>query len=502
MKTKILRTGSIITAIALLLVVVTAVVLAGGREERAVTLNVFTLTGPFISGPIERHAAEWEEKWEGKYEINVIQGAFPDLFSQVQSVAATGSDRFDMLLVGNAWMADFVGWDYIIPLSRYVENLDWYPDDVVDGVVAKNTFKGETYGLICDNDNMFLFYRTDILGNEEYQARFRDEYGYSYNTPPQTLKELIDVAEFFNGWDWSGDGQDNVGFVTVTRRGNPQFMYSYPWVAPFSVIPHDEIDTAGVMFFEPETMRPLANSPGWVKGLELYHEMIERGTGPGLDWTRGDVINEIILGHAAMAIDHGDIGPESLSDASRVQGKLGFAMSPGSNEYWDWRTNEWVETEEVHYAPAHSFNGWSWYITSTTEHPDIAFDFIEFMLSERISSIDVAVPDSGYQPWSRSHADNVGPWLDHGWDRQSAESYIQAVLDSTEHPNAVVDLRIPGSAEYSETIYDVSLSSIITGSQSAQEALDEVATQWDALTDRLGRDEQIEFYHHHLGIDD
>ncbi len=468
-------------------------------EEEPVALSVLTMTGPFISGPIKIHGPEWSAKVGGGHTVEAVEVAFGDIFPKAQQAAATKSDAFDMLLVANIWMADLIGWDYVIPLDDYLADVDWYPSDVPEGIVKKNTFRGKTYALICDNDNQYLFYRKDILGNKDYQARFKKKYGYSYNVPPDTLEEMVDVAEFFNNWDWDNDGEDEYGYISNTKRGNQAYWYSFSWVSPFSVIPSDKIDNPGVLFFNPENMDPLVNNPGWVKGLSLYKEMLDRGAAPGLDWVRADVINEIVLGHAAMAIDWGDIGPHTYSDVSAVQGKIGYALPPGSKEYWDWRSNKWVKTDKTNKAPVHCFNGWSWYITSTTKNPDLCWSFIDFMLSPEISSIDVASPDSGFQPWRISHSKNLQSWIDNGWDKQDAVDYIQNTLDVTDHPNSVIDARVPGMSNYFEAIYEPYLVTILSGEKTAQKALDQVAKEWDALTERLDRERQVEFYQWHLG---
>ncbi|MCK4804257.1 MAG: extracellular solute-binding protein, partial [Spirochaetes bacterium] len=186
------------------------------------------------------------------------------------------------------------------------------------------------------------------------------------------------------------------------------------------------------------------------------------------------------------------------SDVSIVEGKLGYALPPGSKEYWDWRSNKWVKTDKVNRAPVHCFNGWSWYITSTTKYPDLAWSFIDFMLSPEISSLDVASPDSGFQPWRLSHSQNLQSWVDNGWDLQDAKDYIQNTLDVTDHPNSVIDARIPGASNYFEAIYEPYMTTILSGESTAQEALDQVAKEWDALTERLGRDSQVDFYQWHL----
>ena len=88
----------------------------GNAEE---TISVLTMTGPWISGPVKVHGPEWGQKTGNK--VEVIEAAFADIFPKVQQAAATRSDAFDLLLVANIWMADMVGWNYVLPLDDYIK---------------------------------------------------------------------------------------------------------------------------------------------------------------------------------------------------------------------------------------------------------------------------------------------------------------------------------------------------------------------------------------------
>ena len=59
-------------------------------------------------------------------------------------------------------------------------------------------------------------------------------------------------------------------------------------------------------------------------------------------------------------------------------------------------------------------------------------------------------------------------------------------------------LRIPGTFEYWD-ILDKNLSAAMSGGKSAKAALDDTATAWEAVTDRIGRDSQIKDYQAAIG---
>ena len=62
----------------------------------------------------------------------------------------------------------------------------------------------------------------------------------------------------------------------------------------------------------------------------------------------------------------------------------------------------------------------------------------------------------------------------------------------------MLDLRIRGSAEYLNVL-DVEISRALADEISSQEALDNIAAGWDEITDRLGREEQLEQYRSAVG---
>jgi multiple sugar transport system substrate-binding protein len=472
-----------------------------------VTLRVFTQTGPFISGPVKFHAPEFQEQYGAV--IEVIEAPNADLYARAQQVAQTGSGDFDLLLLANTWMPDFVNLEYAIPLQPYVDRdiddelLAW--DDIPDGIKRKNSWSGQTYTFIVDNDNQTMFYRKDILGDPQWQEAFKTATGNDLPNPPQTLTEFIEVAKFFSpnggGAAWS-DAGTGYGFITCVLRGQQSYWYSYPWTAPYSVLPADKAPdgTPGIYLFDPD-MNPLINTEGYVRGLTEFVDVIQGAMKPGLDADRATVIEDVINGSTLMSLDWGDTGPASVAERSVVKNKLGFALTPGVTEYYDWVNKSWVTMPEgeIHQTPTHAYNGWSYYITSQSKNPDAAWEWIKFHASPGISAIDVASPDSGYQPWRKSHETDLEPWLAAGWDEAEAKAYISTIIAATDHPNAVFDPRFPGAARYQETL-ELYTNQTIAGELTPQAAMDQCASDFNGITDELGRDSQIAAYRAHLGM--
>jgi len=108
-------------------------------------------------------------------------------------------------------------------------------------------------------------------------------------------------------------------------------------------------------------------------------------------------------------------------------------------------------------------------------------------------------PDTGINPSRFSQFEDLDLWVDAGFDPEGAEDYLDAVLNTINHPNAVLDLRIRGSADYLNLL-DVEVSRALAGEISSQEAMDNVAAAWDEVSDRLGREGQLEQYRSAVGF--
>jgi multiple sugar transport system substrate-binding protein len=107
----------------------------------------------------------------------------------------------------------------------------------------------------------------------------------------------------------------------------------------------------------------------------------------------------------------------------------------------------------------------------------------------------------GYQPFRKSHFENIDAWTESGWKRHIAQQYLDQTHQSLEADFVQPDLRIPGAFEYLDAL-DAGVTSALAGQQSPQEALDEVAQEWDEITERLGREKQLKQYRASLGLEE
>jgi multiple sugar transport system substrate-binding protein len=476
---------------------------ADGTTTGSKEITVYTFAQPTIGPAVVRSAADFQTKTGVM--VNVVAEAdFSKLQPTLEDKAKTGSSDFDVYVSGNLWVADFVNLGYAEPLDPYLAKDAANPElalsDIPKGVTKKNDFGGSTYSMLVDNDNMNLFYRKDVFADPKWQAAFKADASNPDHkdlpNPPTTLSELLQVAKFFQGKDWNPDVDGETSFVTATDGQGQNHYYVMSWAAPYTVMPVDVAPSTGLFLFKPD-MTPLVNSTGFVRGVTEWKEIIDCCTksfgdtdGANGLLARTAVIEQFIQGQALMAIDWGDIGPAAFRPESVVAGKIGFAMSPGADQYYNWQTSKWVRPAETNFAPVHQFNGWSMYLASTSKHKDLGWDFIRYFSSPDVSIRVVADPTGGYQPWRTSHSTNLPFWVAQGWVADDAQQYVQTILQTTNHPNRVIDIRIPGSFTCGDAL-ESALLDVVTGGMTPQDSMDALATRFDEITDDLGRAPEI-----------
>jgi multiple sugar transport system substrate-binding protein len=136
---------------------------------------------------------------------------------------------------------------------------------------------------------------------------------------------------------------------------------------------------------------------------------------------------------------------------------------------------------------------WLFGVPVTSENKEAAWDLAAFFCNPEASTKLVAFPDSGIQPSRAKTIQDPQSLIDAGMDPTDAKQYLEAIGKAVGHPNAVLDLSIPGGGEYYNSL-DVEASRFMAGEVSAEKAMKNASDAWNATTDRLGRDNQSKLY--------
>ena len=493
-----MRKVALLVVVALVAVGVFAPANAQDQPFAGQTVVVVTQTGRSIGGPVEDHAPEWEAMTGGQVELQ--QFAFGELYEKMITAFETGSIDYDVLIFPADWAGDFMAPGYLEPMSEEIL-AELESEDIIPLYADRITAWGDTvYAFPYDGDAHMMYYRKDLVNPESpYAADFEAEYGYPLDEPT-TWQQYIDMATFFHGREveTAGSMAPIAGVAEAQRRNAQSYWVFLSHATSYGKVPGDPC-----FFFTCDNMTPQVNNPGWVRALEEYVALRELGPEEMINWDVADTRVQFPAGCCVFNIDWGDVGPISYNpDASVIVGQTGFAPLPGAVEYWDYTAQEWVTPAEgFNRAPFIAFGGWIIGVAADSDVKEAALDFAAFMARPELVRELATQPDTGINPSRFSQLNDIAPWVAAGFDEEGARDYLNAVQDTINHPNATLDLRIRGSAEYL-SVLDAEISRALTGEVTAQEALDSVATQWDAITDRLGRDDQLAQYRASVGFEE
>lgn len=457
-------------------------------DYSGVTLDVGTRTAPFIAKAVQMAAVSWEQKTCGK--VNVLEFPVDQLYQTYLSALVAGQGKFDVITFGPFWTPDFA--PYLTDMPAAMRGTEAWMDILPVFRERLMVWNGRYVTQTIDGDEHILYYRLDLFNDPQEQKRFKEKYGYDL-APPATWKQYYDIANFFT----RPQANPNLwGTAEAYRRGGEQFWFFFSHAAAYTNHPAHP----GSMFFDPETMDAQINNPGWVKALEDYINGLNFAPPGALGFASDDIHNIFAGGSVAMNFDWGDTGVNAADpEKSLVHSYVGSAMLPGSHKIWNYKTQQWDTFDEVVRSPFLAYGGWQAAVPANSDNIEAAWNFIEWMSSPEVSGQAVVTPQSGINPYRYSQFKNIDRWL-RIFTPEEAKLYLDAQLNSLNAPNAALDMRIPGYFSYTQAL-EIQLTRALNFEISPQEALDNVAKDWNNLTDRFGRDKQRAAYRESMGLD-
>lgn len=466
---------------------------AQAKPYEGVTVNVMTFTGPVVAEPLQRRSKEFAAATGAK--INVITVPFSDLYQKLLTDWSSGTNSIDAALFAPQWMVDYVVPNFLEDIGpRIAKDSKLREADVAPFFREfSQKFSGKTYMMALDGDFQMAYYRTDVLAKLGKQ-------------PPRTWDEFLDIAKAANGKDF-GDGKPMVGSCIAKKR-NAQ---SYWMVTSFAGSFLQSKGTAEGAFFDPTNMKPLVNNEAFARALEIYKETGKYGPPNEINMDIGDTRNLFISGGCALTVDWGDIGPLAADPkSSKVIDKVGATMLPGTKKVLDRATGKLVECDKtrcpyaidgINRAPFAAFGGWSGGINAkaSTKVKDVAYALFSYLSQPEQANVDVTIGATGFNPYRTSQFKELGPWIKAGMSEKAAKNYLEAIQDSLDSPNMVLDLRIPFNQRYQQVVLDTSIARFLAGEIDVKTTMKTIADGWDEITDEVGRAKQLAAYRATIG---
>jgi multiple sugar transport system substrate-binding protein len=259
--------------------------------------------------------------------------------------------------------------------------------------------------------------------------------------------------------------------------------------------------------FDPDTMKPRINNPGWVQAIQDVMDLMAANAYPP-DQVNADpnatAFAQFLGGTGAALTWWGDVGSNArTSDTSVVGDVTGFSINPGSSRRYNHAAGAWEEDlAEPNFAPNLAYLGWGIYVTNRVSGDELkrkaAWSAAAHLGGKDLSLWMAAYP-SGFQPYRNSHF-QYDEWEAAGYDRAFVEDYLGSNQESYNHPNAAIEPRIPGIFQYYSIAEDELVKGLNGQYGSAQETADAIAAAWEGITDQIGRESQIALYKASLGL--
>ncbi|MCS7221545.1 MAG: extracellular solute-binding protein [Anaerolineae bacterium] len=468
--------------------------------------------GP-ISGPLYFWRKKFEELTGATYDI--VEIPFAELREKIFTDFQTGAHNYDVIINCSNWYGDAILNDWIQPIDKYFDDPrmpKWDRDSIAPAVANLMKWGDTWYGTNYDHDAQVLYYRKDIIGDPKWQAEFEKEKGYPMPVAMDTWEEVLDIAKFFHGKDWNGDGDPDNGIALHLKVGGQGFFHFMAISAPYVVIPYPGDPPTkvtkyhNVYWFDPETMEPLINSPGHVRALEMVLELSKAGSPAMWGWSLGEAWADFLSGNAVMTFSWGDVGSLSQDPTqSVIQGKLGARGIPGTKRPYDREKGEFLNLDKPNFVGNQVGCSWHPVLSKYAKEPDLAYYFMAWQATPEINHWNVAYGWTGVDPgttydWFPPYGTaKIEDYVAGGYNAEDAQEFIGAFQDNFyNYPIFQNYMRIPGTPEMHE-VWDVHLSEAITGQLSPQEALDRTYEDWVRIIEDYGKEELLKLYQESIG---
>lgn len=317
------------------------------KDLSGVTIKMATIGGQPYEAMYDS-ISKFEEETGATVEIVFLGDGF-EIDRHLKTNYGAGTVDFDVAWNHTSFMSQYT--NFVEPLQDYFtpEELEPFSAPIIEAA----TIDGNLQLIPRHADISALHYRTDLFGDADLQARFEEAYGYPL-TPPETLDQMYDMAEFFVGEGVVKFGTQFAGKEEALAGRFYELLFAN-----------------GGDYFDAE-LNPVFDSEAGVSSATWMQNLYANGLIPSdtpnllwpevaANWCNGDVAFYLEwYGWYSYFQD-----PESCPN---VAGEFGLARGP-------------VGAGDVHtgWAGAHAFS-----VTRDSQNKEAAVQLVKFLTSEAI----------------------------------------------------------------------------------------------------------------------
>ncbi|MGC1412566.1 MAG: extracellular solute-binding protein [Acetobacteraceae bacterium] len=406
--------------------------LAQNKPEKLVFVGD---NGPWHWCLVEEVAPAFEKEYGIKIDFTLLP--IDALSARLKAELNSGSNGIDIV----QWTAPFAGW-----LAQHMEDhekllanaaarhpdFDW--DDFLPAIRDMASYQGKLLGIPYRVTASILNYQKQLLAD------------VGFNKAPENWAEFqaaciattkAGAPNRYGLGIWGRQGPAMVGGYTPFLRGN------------------------GGDYFDPKTWEIHINNDKAVEALQYYGDLMTKYkvvVPDAITWEFDEIVAGGQNDRYAMTITLAPYGT-LINDPklSKTAGKWAWALAPGAHSRAESRV---------------SVGGWTFGVPAGCKNRDWAFEFIQMACSKDWMRRSVI---RGNAPPRVSVLNHPDVMADYGWAPVLAEAMKTATLEPREPIWPTLELELRSG-----------ISAVLTGQQTAKQALDGVASNWQRSLRRAG----------------
>lgn len=211
-----------LTVCAAMAVGVSAPVYAAESDSGREVINFYR--GDDGNGKVIEAVIDAFEASQDKYGVNLVVAPndSDQERSQLNTSFSAGSSEYDVVSIDTAWAGDMAGAGYLEPLDSYMKEAGRHISDYNKGSIQSGTYRAKTYALPINPDYGVLFFRKDIVSQEDGEKLVSGDYTY---------EDLITMAE-----KYKGEGNTKTGLVFQANQYEGLVCNANEWTSNFTDI--------------------------------------------------------------------------------------------------------------------------------------------------------------------------------------------------------------------------------------------------------------------------
>ena len=437
----------------------------------------------------------FENSWKSTLdEWSAMTGVETDVvaYSTGTDLAASIPSKADLILFPIARAAQLQAAGRLAPVPKTLEseeNLDWV--DLFRGLREQvGKVGGRPFVVPVCSPALVCCYRRDLLEAAGLE-------------PPETWDDYQKLLESRDSW---ASGLTAVEPWCEEFRATLFLARALPWCKhPGSLS----------VFFDLAEGDPLIDGPGVVHALELSKQAVNAAGHPGiLNLTPAECRSALLEGKAAIGLTF-ETGPgnppfpfaptpasdsEERTPSVRADNiELGFCPLPGTRQVYNRTIAEWQPTREVdpNHATLTAFAGLACGVSPQTppEHQRAAWNLLAELAVQGVAG---NFPGPAKSLCRESQLVAAATWTADDLSAAERGRYVGALAQSLRNENLATELPILGRDGFRDDL-TAGLTRFLATDASAQEALTQVAAQWNTRLDQIGRQKVLNSYRISLG---